>query len=112
MSPHRIVWTVFAVALAVVVVMVVVQAMRAVREMNRLNRRIEDLGDLPLVKKLARAEDDVRRLEAAAARVAPLLVRAEAAMAVIKRGPLPPEFVRAIVRVSAEIAAFRAFARR
>lgn len=112
MSPRAIVWIIIAVALAIVLIMVAVQALRAVCELKRFNRRLEDLGDLPIVQKLARAEDDVRRIEAAAASAAPLLARAQLALAVIKRGPLPPELVRAVRRIAAELAAFRAFSAR
>ena len=112
MSAHAIVWIVIAVALVVVLAMTAAQALRAVREMNRMNARLDAYGDLPVVRKLARAEDDIRRIEAAAAQVAPLAARAEAAIAVVRRGPLPPEVLRAFRRLAAELAAFRAFAGR
>ena len=112
MSAHAIVWSVFAVALVIVLAMLVAQALRAARELKRFNGRLEALGDLPIVRRLARAEDDVRRIEAAVGALGPLAARAELAIAVIKRGPFPPEVVRAVHRVAAELAAFRAFARR
>ena len=113
MSAHAIFWWIFAVALIVVLAMIASQALRAVRELKRFSSRLEALDDLPILKRLAGAEDDVRRIEAAAAQAAPLAARAEAAIAVIRRGPLPPELGRAIARVGAELAAFRgAFDRR
>jgi hypothetical protein len=111
-SPHAIVWSVFAVALVVVLAMLVAQALRAARELKRFNGRLEAMGDLPIVQRLARAEDDVRRMEAAAAALGPLTARAELAIATIKRGPFPPEVVRAFRRLAAEVAAFRAFSSR
>jgi len=111
-SAHAIVWSVFAIALVVVLALVVSQALRAVRELNRFNRRLEAIGDLPIVGQLARVEDDVRRIESAAAKLGPLAARAELAIAVIRRGPLPPEVVRAFRRLAVELAAFRAFAGR
>ena len=111
MSPHAIVWYVFAAALVVVLAMLVAQVLRAVRELKRFTGRLEALGDLPVVRQLARAEDDVRRIEAAAAALGPLAARAELAIATIKRGPLPPGVVRAVRRLAVEIAVFRSFAR-
>jgi hypothetical protein len=92
--------------------MLVAQALRAARELKRINGRLEALGDLPIVRRLARAEDDVRRIEAAVAALGPLAARAELAIAVIKRGPFPPQAVRAFRLLTVEIAAFRAFSRR
>lgn len=112
MSAQAIVWWIIVVAWAVVLGMTVVQALRAVRELNRFNGRLEQMGDLPVVGKLARAEDDVRRIETAVARVAPLAERAALALAVIRRGPVPPEVIAGFRRLAAELAAFRAFARR
>lgn len=112
MSVHAVVWIVIAAALVVVLAMAIAQLLRAMRELKRFNTRLEGLGDLPIVRRLGGVENDVRRMEAAAAQIEPLAARAQAAIAVIRRGPLPPELFRAIARLSAELAAFRAFARR
>ena len=112
MSSHAILWLVIAVALVIVLALCGAQLARALRESRRLSDRVDALADLPVVKKLERAEGDVRRIQAAVAQIAPLAARAELAIAVIRRGPFPPELVGAVRRIGAEIADFRSFARR
>ncbi|MEA2719687.1 MAG: hypothetical protein QOJ39_1551 [Candidatus Eremiobacteraeota bacterium] len=107
-TPHALLWWVILIAFVVVLAFAGAQAARALRELNRFNTRLEELADLPLAKALPRAARDVQRIEAAIEQLAPLLERAKAAVAVIKRGPLPPELTGAIRRVRAEVAAFRA----
>jgi hypothetical protein len=112
MSPHAIIWWTFATAVAVTIVLAAVQVVRALGELKRLGARVEEFAELPVVGALARAEQDARRLEAASTQIAPLIARAQLAVATIKRGPLPPELVSAVRRLRAETATFRAFARR
>ncbi len=112
MSPHALIWWAIAIALVVVLALAGAQIARALRELNRVQSRVEAYADLPVVKALARAEADARRLEAALAQIAPLAERAKVALAVIRRGPLPPELGAGIRRIRDEIAAFRSVARR
>jgi hypothetical protein len=111
-SPHALVWWAILVALVVVLVLAGVQVARAVREFSRLGSRMEALAELPVVAALERADADGRRIESAVAELPVLLERAKAALAVIRRGPMPVELVIAIARIRGEIAAFRKFSAR
>ena len=111
-SANAIVWWVTLVALVVVLVLIGMQVARAIRELTRLKDRVSAYAELPLFKALERAEADAGRLERAIGNVAPLLERAETAVATIRRGPVPPELVPAAKRVIAEIIALRHFASR
>jgi hypothetical protein len=106
-SPSAIVWLIIALAWIVVLVLIAGQALRALREAKRLRSRLDTYAELPLVAVLKRAAQDAQRLERTAVLMEPLLARAHAAIAVIRRGPLPPELVAAFFRVRAELAAFR-----
>lgn len=85
------------------------QLLRALAAFKRLTARVDAYGELPVVRAAKVAKRDVARLEAAAAAVVPLIARAQAALLTIRRGPLPEQLTIAIVRVRAELAAFRAF---
>jgi hypothetical protein len=111
-SPHALVWWAVLAALLVVLAMTGAQLLRALRELERAGDRAAAFADLPVLRKLQRAEDDVRRIEAAVDAVPGLVARAQAAVAAIRRGPIPPELPAAIRSVRAEIAAFKRFARR
>jgi hypothetical protein len=111
-SPHALLWWAIAVLLVVVLVLAGAQAARALREWKRVQARVDGYADLPVVKALAVAERDLRRIEGALAQIAPLVARTQAALVVIRRGPVPPELTAAIRRVRAEVGAFRTFARR
>jgi hypothetical protein len=111
-SPHELVWWATLVALAVVLALAAMQAARALREFKRVTARVEGYADLPVVKALERAERDGQRIVAALAQFDTLVARARLAIAVIGRGPIPPEIRRAVACVRAEIVAFRRFARR
>ena len=111
-SANAIVWWVTLVALVVVLALTAVQVTRAIRELTRLKDRVSAYADLPVFKALERAETDAQRLERAVGNVAPLLERAEVALATIRRGPVPPELLPAAKRVVAEIVALRHFASR
>jgi hypothetical protein len=106
-SATAIVWLVIVVAWIVVLVLVAGQALRAVREALRLRRRVGGYRDLPLLAAAERASEDVQRLERTAAEAEPLLLRAQDAIEVIRRGPLPPEVIDAFRLVRDELAAFR-----
>lgn len=112
MSPNAIVWWVILVAVLVVLGLAAAQALRAMRELNRIKARVAAYEELPVFKALAGVEANGRRLEAAVGELAPLIARARIALAVIRRGPLPPELIAGIRSLRAEIAAFRRFARR
>ena len=112
MSAHRLVWWATAIALVVILALVVGQVLRAVRELKRLGERVGDLGDLPVLKALDRAERDLGRIEAVLPKLEPLAARALVALEIIRRGPIPPEIGAAFRRLRAEVSAFRSFARR
>jgi hypothetical protein len=102
-----IVWLVFAIAWVVVLALAAKPALLAFREAKRLRDRVGAYRQLPVVAALERCAEDARRLEGTASLIEPLLERAQAAIAVIRQGPLPPEVVSAYVRVRDEVAAFR-----
>ncbi|HEY0381777.1 MAG TPA: hypothetical protein VGC72_06220 [Candidatus Elarobacter sp.] len=107
-SANAIVWWASFAALVLVLVLAGMQLMRALRELNRVKARVAGYAELPVLRSLARAEGDAERLMGSLEQVAPLLERAEAAIAVIKRGPVPPDVVPAAKRLAAELAALRA----
>ena len=110
MSVTTAIWWAFLAAFLVVLVLIVMQLARIGRELVRIEHRITGYAELPVIAALMRAESSAMRIEAAAAQVEPLQARARMAVAVIKRGPLPPEIGIAYARVRAEIAAFHAVA--
>jgi hypothetical protein len=112
MSAHAVVWLLIGIALVIVLAMTGAQVVRALREVGRLGDRVDAFADLPVLKKLDRVEADVGRIEAAIAQVGPLVERTQAAIAVIRRGPIPPQLIDAIRRVRTEIADFRSAAQR
>jgi hypothetical protein len=102
LSPRAIVWLLVAVAFVVLLVLAALQAKRAAADLKRVKARVDALGELPVLAALAGAETDARRLEIAAAQVAPLVARSQAALAVIRRGPVPPELLPALALVRTE----------
>jgi hypothetical protein len=112
MSANAIVWWATLVAVVAVIALAGAQAARALRELNRCKARVAGYGELPVVKALENVEVDVQRIESAVSGVAPLVERAEAAIAVIRRGPVPPELIAAAQRLRAEIGALRSLASR
>jgi hypothetical protein len=111
-SANAIVWWATLVAVVVVLALAGVQAARAMRELKRAKARVAGYEELPMMKALAKVEADVARLEGAVGGVTPLVARAEAAITVIRRGPVPPELIAAAQRLRAEILALRTFASR
>jgi hypothetical protein len=111
-SPDRIVWWVTIVALLVILALAGMRLARALRELKRVNARLDDYADLPVLKALERTERRLAALEPAFAQIAPLVGRAVIALAIIRKGPVPPEMIAAILRIRSELAAFRSFARR
>jgi hypothetical protein len=107
MSARAVVWLVIAIAVIVVLVLAAIQALRAAREAQRLKRRVEEFQKLPLFAALSAFEQDAARLSAIASRAEPLVARALIAIAIIRRGPFPPEVVAAYRRVRAELAVLR-----
>jgi hypothetical protein len=110
-SANAIVWWASLLAVVVVLALAGAQLARALRELTRLKARVAGYGELPIFSALERAEADAQRLTGAAEQIAPLMARAQVALAVIKRGPIPPELITAAKRVAAEIAALRNVAR-
>jgi hypothetical protein len=106
-SANAIVWWATLVAMVVVLALSVTQVLRALRELKRVKARVAGYGDLPVMKALAKVEDDVQRLQGAGEDVAPLVERAQAAVDVIRRGPVPPETIAAAKNLRAEIIALR-----
>ena len=105
MSPRAVVWLVVGVAFVVLLVLAALQAKRAAAELKRAKARVEAFKELPLLADLTRAEENARRLEGAAAQVGPLVARSQLALAVIRRGPVPPELLPALARVRTELIA-------
>ncbi len=112
MSATAAIWWASLAAVLVVLGCILLQAARITGLLRHIDRRVGAYAELPVVAALARAEADAARIEAAVAQVEPLIARAQAAVEIIKRGPLPREVVVAFGRVRSEIAAFRAVAPR
>ena len=112
MSAHALVWWATFVTLVLVLALAGAQASHALRQLNRVKTRLAAFEELPVMKALANVEADVQRIEGAVGNVAPLVDRVHAAVAVIRKGPIPPELIAAVQRVRAEIVALRKFAAR
>ncbi|HEX3551258.1 MAG TPA: hypothetical protein VHT53_12815 [Candidatus Elarobacter sp.] len=112
MSAHTIVWWTVAAGLAALLIATGVQLAAAARAAYRCAEHAAGIGDLPVAGAIERAQIDMARIQADAEAVRALVERAAAAVAIIRRGPVPPELLAAIRGVRAEIAAFRRFARR
>lgn len=111
MPAHAAVWWATLVVLAVVLVLCALQLAGAFGQVKRLKNRLASYEDLPVVRALAATERTEQRLTNALTQLEPLAERARIALAVIRRGPLPPEFSAAWGRFRAELAAFRAVRR-
>jgi len=111
-SANAIVWWATLVAMIAVLALAGAQVARALREFNRAKARVAAFGDLPVMKALENVDADMQRIDGATGNVAPLVERAQAALAVIRRGPIPPELIAAAQRLRAEIVALRTFASR
>jgi hypothetical protein len=111
-SDEALFWWAFAIALVAVFVLIGMQVARAVREVVRLGARLEAFEDLPVLRALERADADGNRIDAAVSALPGLIERAKVAVATIRQGPFPPEFIATILRVRAEVAAFRRFSAR
>jgi hypothetical protein len=104
-----IVWVVTLVALIVVLGFAVGRIMRMIREIKRIAQRIETYAELPVVGALEKAGADAERLALAIEEMEPLIVRARRAVAVIRRGPIPPEVTGGIFQIGAELQTLREF---
>ena len=113
MTVDWLIFWLFVVAWAVVLGALGMQIPRAVGEVLQIVRHIRGLIESsPLPLQLAKAESDLRRIEAAAARLPMLQARAQAAMSVIRETPLVPPGISAFIeRLRSETAAFRREAR-
>lgn len=111
MSANAIVWWASLLVVVVVLALAGTRLARALRELNRVKARVAGYEELPIFKSLERAETDAQRLTGAIEQIEPLIARAQAALAIIKRGPIPPELITAAKRVVTEITALRNVAR-
>ncbi len=111
MPAHAAVWWIVAALLVAILAASVVRLAHALGSLHRAVTRLGEAGDLPVLRALAGAERDVERISDAIDRVPPLIVRANAAAAVVRKGPIPPELPAAVARVRAEVGSFRACAR-
>ena len=109
MSSRAIIWLLVAVALAVLLVLAALQARRALADLKRAQARVDALERQPVFAALAGAEANARRLEAAAAQIAPLVARSQSALAVIRRGPVPPDLPPALALVRIQLAELRRY---
>jgi hypothetical protein len=108
--PGAVVFWFFVCAWIVVLSLIVLgQLPRAFRDGRRIVTRLLALvNDPPLNAQLAKAESDSRRLNAALERIAPLQRRAQIAISTIRSTPLvPPAIGEMVLRIRAEIRAFR-----
>ena len=78
-------WIAAVVAVLVFLDLLFVELRRAFREGKRIVMRLAGYGNLPLWSLLAASEHDVERIAGAADAVTPLLERAQAALAVLRR---------------------------
>lgn len=99
-------WTILGIVVAVAIIAGVF-LVRAAREVLRLKRRLTAYADLPIVAAVKQAEIDAARLETTLAQMEPLIVRAEAALAALRQGPIPPEVAGSVAYVSAELRELR-----
>jgi hypothetical protein len=109
---HALAWWVILAVLAVILAAAGLRVARALAELKRIAARVDGLADSPLLAAADRAEASLARIDADLAAVPALVERAAAAVAVIRKGPVPPELTAAARRIAAEIATFRRFARR
>lgn len=112
MSANAIVWWATLVAVIVVLALAGAQVARALREFNRAKARVAAYGDLPVMKALENVDTDMQRIDGATGSVGALVERAQTALAVIRRGPIPAELIAAAKRIGAELVALRTFASR
>ncbi len=93
----------------VAVLILLVQLPRMVSEALRIVRRVMALvNDSPLPLQMAKAQDDVGRIEDALDRIPVLRQRAEAALTVIRTTSIiPPAIGDIVARIRAEIRDFR-----
>jgi len=101
-------WVALA-AFAAVLLLAGLQAARAAREVRRIKQRVDAYAELPLVASLQRAGQDAERIQLAIAGIDPLLTRAQAAVATIRRSPIPPDVTNAVVRIGIEVQNLREF---
>jgi hypothetical protein len=109
LSPRAIVWLLVAVGFVVLLVLAALQAKRAADDLKRAKARVDAFKDLPVVVALAGAEADAARIQTAVGQVEPLIARSQIAIAAIRRGPVPPEFLPALARVRTQLVALSRF---
>jgi hypothetical protein len=100
-----------AVWIEVVVLLIAIAAavLQAWRQLRRILRRVGGYGELPILRAFERADADLARILTAVDAVDPLLLRAQRAVATIRRGP---QFTGVLGRIVGELGAFVIAARR
>ena len=93
--------------------LIAVTLARAAREAKRLRLRIVTLADGPPGIDPTKVAASVQRLQVAAEHIAPLVVRMQAALATVRRGPifLPVELPPIFITIQRDIARLRGLAR-
>lgn len=79
----------------------------AVRQVLRIARRFAAYEASPVVAAIERAQLEAARIDSAIEQVQPLIARAERALAVIRRGPIPADVVASLAMVGAELKELR-----
>lgn len=94
MPGSNVVWIGAIVAALVFLDLLFVELRRIVREAKRLSTRLAAYAELPIFSLVASGERDVERIAAAADAIEPLIERANAALATLRRylpkGSSPP----------------------
>jgi len=109
MTPVAAVWWTALAAVLAALGLAGLQLVRAAREVLRIKRRVDGFAALPLLASLEQAGADAERIGAAVDAIEPLVARAQAAVVVIRRGPIPPDVVNAAVRIVVELQNLREF---
>ena len=93
--------------------LIAVTLVRAAREAKRLRVRIATLADGPPGIDPTKVAASVQRLQVAAEQIAPFVVRMQAALAIVRRGPifLPVDLPLVFVTIQRDIARLRGLAR-
>jgi hypothetical protein len=102
-------WTILGIVVVVFVVALVF-LIRAARAARRIKRRTAAYASLPIVATIAKGQADVLRLQAAVAQLTALLARGDAALRVLRRGPIPADLRAAFSGLRAALAALRELA--
>lgn len=109
MSATTAVWWATLVALVVVLGLAAWRARQAIAEVRTIERRLGAFAQLPVVAALAKAERDVKRLQALGDAFPLMAARAQHALATIRQGPVTPELRAAALQVVLEAQELHSF---